>query len=98
VTPIVGGKALKGSAGKMMRELGKEPSARAVATEYLRFIDGFVIDREDIPYAEGVRSLGIRVVAAQTVMRTTDDRVALAQSVLDFAASIRETKAAEVGS
>jgi LPPG:FO 2-phospho-L-lactate transferase len=98
VTPIVGGKALKGSAGKMMRELGKEPSARAVATEYLRFIDGFVIDREDIPYAEGVRSLGIRVIAAQTIMRTVEDRVALARSVLDFAASIRETKAAEVGS
>ena len=47
VTPIVGGKALKGSAGKMMRELGKEPSPRAVAGEYLRLIDGFVIDRED---------------------------------------------------
>src|ERR671937_1994840 len=47
VTPIVGGKALKGSAGKMMRELGREPSAPAVAIEYLRLIDGFVIDRED---------------------------------------------------
>ena len=48
VTPIVGGKALKGSAGKMMRELGKEPSPRAVAGEYLRLIDGFVLDREDV--------------------------------------------------
>ena len=52
VTPIVGGKALKGSAGKMMRELGKEPSPRAVAGEYLRLIDGFVIDKEDIALAE----------------------------------------------
>src|SRR6185503_19108909 len=33
VTPLVGGKALKGSAGKMMRELGKEPSVRSVAGE-----------------------------------------------------------------
>src|SRR5262245_15933172 len=57
VTPIVGGKVLKGSAGKMMRELGKEPSPRAVATEYLRLIDGFVIDREDIHLAESVTSL-----------------------------------------
>ena len=47
VTPIVGGKALKGSAGKMMRELGREPSARGAASEYLRLIDGFVIDRQD---------------------------------------------------
>jgi LPPG:FO 2-phospho-L-lactate transferase len=98
VSPIVGGKAVKGSAGKMMRELGKEPSARAVATEYLRFIDGFLLDHEDLQYAEGVRSLGIQVAAAQTVMRSTDDRVALAQAVLDFASHIRETRATEVGS
>jgi LPPG:FO 2-phospho-L-lactate transferase len=96
VTPIVGGKALRGSAGKIMRELGKEPSARAVATEYLRFIDGFVIDEEDIPYAEGVRSLGIQVISANTVMRHVEDRVALATTVLGFAAAIREKWAAEV--
>ena len=96
VTPIVGGKALKGSAGKMMRELGKEPSPRAVAFEYLRLIDGFVIDRQDAQLAESVRSLGIQVLAAQTVMRSLDDRVALARTVLDFAQSVREKRALEV--
>jgi LPPG:FO 2-phospho-L-lactate transferase len=95
VTPIVAGKALRGSAGKMMRELGKQPSARAVATEYLRFIDGFVIDQEDIAYAESVRSLGIQVVSANTVMHHPLDRVALARSVLDFAQAIREKWAVE---
>jgi LPPG:FO 2-phospho-L-lactate transferase len=95
VTPLVGGKALRGSAGQMMRELGKEPSVRAVAGEYLRLIDGFVIDREDEIFAESVRSLGIAVRPTATVMRTVDDRVALAQSVLDFAAGIRATKAME---
>jgi LPPG:FO 2-phospho-L-lactate transferase len=96
VTPIVGGKALKGSAAKMMRELGKEPSPRAVAGQYLRLIDGFVLDRQDIQLAESVRSLGIQVVAAQTVMRSVDDRVALARTVLDFARTVREVRAAEV--
>jgi LPPG:FO 2-phospho-L-lactate transferase len=96
VTPIVGGKALKGSAAKMMRELGKEPSPRAVAGEYLRLIDGFVLDREDIHLAEGVRSLGIQVLSAPTVMRSLDDRVALARAVLDFARTVREVRAAEV--
>ena len=91
VSPIVGGKALRGSAGKMMRELGKEPSARAVATEYLRFIDGFVIDEEDAAYAESVRSLGMQVAVARTVMRTADDRLALARSVLDCARAIRQS-------
>jgi LPPG:FO 2-phospho-L-lactate transferase len=95
VTPIVGGKALRGSAGKMMRELGKEPSARAVAAEYLRFIDGFVIDQEDIAYAESVRSLGIQAISANTIMHRVEDRVALARTVLDFAQSIREKWAVE---
>ena len=96
VTPIVGGKALKGSAGKMMRELGREPSALAVAGEYLRFIDGFVIDREDAALAEAVRSLGLKVHVAQTVMRSPEDRVALARAVLEFAHKVREIRALEV--
>jgi len=95
VTPLVGGKALKGSAGKMMRELGKEPSVRSIAGEYLRLIDGFVIDREDEIFAESVRSLGIAVRPTATVMRTIDDRVSLAQATLDFAAGIRATRVME---
>jgi LPPG:FO 2-phospho-L-lactate transferase len=96
VSPIVGGRALKGSAGKMMRELGREPSPRSVAGEYLRLIDGFVIDHEDAALAESVGSLGMAVLPAATIMRTPDDRVALATAVLAFAAKVREAKAAEV--
>ena len=96
VTPIVGGKASRGTAGKMMRELGREPNPRAVAGEYLRLIDGFVIDREDEAMAESVRSLGIEVLAAPTIMRGAEDRVALARTVLEFAGMIREKKALEV--
>ena len=96
VTPIVGGRALKGSAGKMMRELGREVSPRSVAGEYLKLIDGFVLDSEDMPLVDSVRSLGMDVVALPTIMRSLDDRVALAQEVLDFAASIRARLEAEV--
>jgi LPPG:FO 2-phospho-L-lactate transferase len=96
ITPIVGGKALKGSAGKMMKELGKEPSPRSVAGQYLRLIDGFVIDREDAHLADSVRSLGMQVLTAATVMRTVDDRIALARAVLEFARNVREIRALEV--
>lgn len=95
ITPIVGGKAVHGMAGKLMRDLGKEPSALAAAAEYLRVIDGFVIDREDQAHAQAVRSLGIQVLAANTVMRTAQDRVTLARLVLDFAAQIRKSGMAE---
>ncbi|MEW5862050.1 MAG: 2-phospho-L-lactate transferase CofD family protein [Pseudomonadota bacterium] len=95
VTPIVGGKALKGSAGKMMTELRREASAKRVALEYLRLIDGFVLDTVDADQAEAVRACGIEVRVARTVMRTIEDRVQLARAVLDFAAQIRERKRAE---
>jgi LPPG:FO 2-phospho-L-lactate transferase len=95
VTPIVGGKALTGNAGKMMRELGREASARGVAGEYLRLVDGFVIDRTDADLSQSIASLGMRVLAAPTLMRSSEDRVALARAVLEFAASIREARAVE---
>ncbi len=95
VTPIIGGKALKGSAAKMMRELGRDVSARSVAMEYLRVIDGFVLDAADADLADGIRACGIEVITAQTIMRSPEDRVALARTVLDFAASVRAAKALE---
>ena len=95
VTPIVGGKALRGSAGKMMRELGREATARGVAVEYLRLLDGFVIDEVDADLAGSIASLGMRVLALPTLMRTSEDRVSLARAVLDFAASVRDARAVE---
>jgi hypothetical protein len=66
-----------------------------VVGEYLRLIDGFVIDKEDEQLADDVRSLGIHVLTAPTVMRTLDDRVALARAVLNFAFVVREAIAME---
>ncbi len=95
VSPIVGSRALKGSAAKVMRELGREVSARGVALEYYRQIDGFVIDTEDEVFAEGIRACAIDVLVVPTIMRTPEDCRALAQAVLDFARTVRERKAAE---
>ena len=95
VSPIVGGSALQGSAGKMMRELGREVSARGVAMEYYRFIDGFVIDHEDQAFLEGMSASGFDVIAAPTFMRSVDDRVTLAHTVLDFAHALAERRREE---
>lgn len=95
VSPIVGNRALKGSAAKMMREIGREVSARGVALEYYRQIDGFVIDREDEALAEGIRACGIDVLVIPTIMRTPQDCTVLAQAVLDFAGTVRARKLAE---
>ena len=95
VSPIVGERALKGVAGKMMQELGYEVSARRVALEYHQLIDGIVIDSVDAALAEGIRACGIEVAAAPTIMRSEDDRVALARIVLDLAQTLRARKESE---
>lgn len=92
VTPIVGGKALKGSAGKIMSELRHEASARRVALEYHRLIDGFVLDTADAASAADVQAGGIEVMVANTIMRTMEDRTELARAVLAFAQTIRERR------
>jgi LPPG:FO 2-phospho-L-lactate transferase len=92
VSPIIGGRALQGSAAKMMQELGREVSPRAVAMEYHRLIDGIVIDSADEALAEGMRASGVEVLVAQTYMRTAGDRLQLARAVLEFARAVRLRK------
>jgi LPPG:FO 2-phospho-L-lactate transferase len=95
VSPIVGDKALKGAAAKMMQELGHDPSVRRAALEYYGLIDGFVIDTVDEAAAADIRACDIEVAIAPTIMRSDEDRVALAQVVLDFARTLRAHKDAE---
>lgn len=82
VSPIVAGEAVKGPTAKIMRELGYEPSAAAVAARYRDFLDLYVLDRAD--EAEAAR-MAVRCVAANTLMRTLADREALARAVLEAA-------------
>jgi len=93
VSPIVGGKAIKGPAAKIMRELGLQPSAAAVAAHYAGLVDGFIIDEVDAGSSKDIRRLGLAVRTTQTIMRTPDDRAALACECLALA----QTLLAEAG-
>ena len=79
VTPIIGGRAVKGPAAKMMAELGIEVTPAAVARRYAELIDGFVLDQADA-LPEPVP--GVTFFSAATLMRTFEDRLRLAQAVL----------------
>ncbi len=94
VSPIVGGAAIKGPAAKIMRELGIEVSAVSVAAHYRGMIDGFVLDEVDAGQSKAIAASGMAVRAAQTVMRTMDDRIALARECLVFAAHLLKGKPA----
>ena len=85
VSPIVGGRALKGPAAKMMSELGEDVSCVGVARQYVGLCDVFVIDEVDRRFSADIRSLGMEAVVLDTVMKTDDDKIALARSVLDVA-------------
>lgn len=85
VSPIVGGRAIKGPTAKMMRELDIPASATAVARHYRDLITGFVLDECDASRESEVADLGLATTVTQTVMSSLDDRIALARDVLAFA-------------
>ncbi len=86
VSPIVGGRAIKGPAAKMMAELGVPVSAYGVAEHYRGLVQAFVIDHEDGAQADAIMALGMRVLVTDTVMRDAADREHLAREVLQFMA------------
>jgi LPPG:FO 2-phospho-L-lactate transferase len=85
VSPIVHGQAIKGPTAKIMAEIGVEPSALEVARLWADLIDILVLDSSDANLAPAVEALGVGVVIADTIMRTTADKVALARVVLGAA-------------
>lgn len=96
VSPLVGGRAVKGPTAKLMRELGQAVEHAAIAAHYADFIDGLLIDHGDISELTAAGLAGLppqRVRAVPTLMRTLDDRESLARAVLAFADDLRDDAA-----
>jgi LPPG:FO 2-phospho-L-lactate transferase len=87
VSPIIGGKAVKGPTAKIMAELGLEPDSRTIARHYAGLIHGFVIDSADQGLQAEVR---LDVVVTNTMMRSLDDKVALAQQCMTLCRRLRD--------
>ncbi len=83
ISPIVGGRALKGPADAMMRSTGLEVSARQVAELYRDFLNVFVLDEQDRTQAGEIEALGMRAVVTQTIMTGAAERAALARATLE---------------
>jgi LPPG:FO 2-phospho-L-lactate transferase len=82
VSPVIGGKAVKGPTAKMMGELGLEVSAAEVARHYREFLDGCVIDDADAGIA---KALSVPTAATKTLMLSLADREHVARTVLALA-------------
>lgn len=85
VSPLVGGKAIKGPLSKLLTELDAGDDNMAIAQLYEGLIDHLVIDEADAADAEGLRAMGLSVTVTHTVMHNTLDRVRLAEEVLRIA-------------
>ena len=85
VSPIVGGRALRGPADRMLASLGHESSALGVARLYAGLLDAFVLDRADAALGPPVEALGMRALVTDTVMGDDADRARLAREVIDLA-------------
>jgi LPPG:FO 2-phospho-L-lactate transferase len=86
VSPLVGGRAIKGPTTKIMAELGIATDPTALARHYAGLIDGLVIDHEDASWEQ---SCGIPVMVTSTVMNSLADRERLAQETVEFAQQLR---------
>jgi len=82
VSPIVGGKALKGPADRMLRDQGLEANAVTIADLYKDFLDVLVIDKVDVELKPRIEALGVGVVVTDTIMDSMEKKAALARTAL----------------
>ena len=83
VSPIVGGQAVSGPAGRLMAARGLDVSALGVAAAYAPWLDTLLVDSVDAGLAPRLEAVGVRPVVADTIMRGRDGEIALARRVLD---------------
>jgi LPPG:FO 2-phospho-L-lactate transferase len=82
VSPLIGGRAVKGPADAMLSRLAGGTTPAHVAGCYRGLIDTLVVDEAD---ADDVADLGVRPVVTRTLMRDEDARRRLMESVLEAA-------------
>ena len=83
VSPLIGGKAVKGPTAKIMDELGLAADNDSIARHYAPLLDGMVIDTDDpAPH-------GLAVERTDTLMHDAEDRLRVARAALHLSTSMR---------
>ncbi|HYM63727.1 MAG TPA: 2-phospho-L-lactate transferase [Gaiellaceae bacterium] len=83
ISPIIGGRALRGPLAEMLSTLGHEPSALGVARLYAELVSTFVLDPADAELAPAVEALGLRAVVVPTVMVDPREREEIGRGVVE---------------
>ena len=83
ISPIIAGAPVKGPADKLLRGLGVEVSAYSVAKLYSDFLDTFILDAADSAEKDKIEKLGIEVKVTNIIMKSLQDKIELARTVLE---------------
>lgn len=84
VSPVIGGRALKGPTSKILEELDYEVSSLGIARMYRGICDTFVLDNTDIGFEADIRKLGMDVCVTDTIMESLEDKIGLARVILEI--------------
>lgn len=98
VSPLVGGRSLKGPTDRMLAQLGHAVSPVTVAELYRDVLDAYVVDTQDADCLRAVEALGLRAVALPTVMDSLAARQALARALLALAREAAPARTRRAGS
>jgi LPPG:FO 2-phospho-L-lactate transferase len=82
ISPIIAGSPLKGPAGKLMSHYGVQVSPKGVAKLYEDFLDRLILDSADKELIGDIASMGIEAIATNTIMKTMEDKIRLAEFAL----------------
>jgi LPPG:FO 2-phospho-L-lactate transferase len=85
VSPLIGGRAVKGPADRMLARLAGGTTPAHVARCYEGLIDALVLDEADADAAGDLGDLGVRPVVTRTLMRDAEAKRFLAETALAVA-------------
>ena len=89
ISPIIGGKAVRGPAHNMMKELRNEPSSFGVAAIYKELINVMIIDNRDVNLKTSINDLGMSVIVTNTLMSNMDSKINLARLALNSMSDVQ---------
>ncbi len=88
ISPIVGGRSIKGPLDRMMENLGLEVSPFGVAKLYKGLMRGYVIDEVDRSISPKIEEIGMKVISTRTIMDSQEAKVRLAEETLKLAETL----------
>ncbi|MCE0493694.1 2-phospho-L-lactate transferase [Vibrio salinus] len=88
ISPLIGDKAIKGPAAKLLKELGMPANAIGIAHFYQDLIDVLLIDSSDAHMEKDIRALGIGVSCQPILMKNEKEKTEVMEQTVDIARSL----------